>query len=448
MIMVSSFKSSAIVGEVSNFADKSISHRSIILASLAVGTSKIHGLLESDDVFNTISCFKKLGVKINKTDDCYVVESKGFHSFSKNEDSFYMGNSGTSCRLISGVLAGIPNKNSHISGDSSLTKRPMRRIVEPLQLMGADITGGQLPMAISGKVLMGINYELPVASAQVKSCILLAGLFAAGQTQVAEKESTRDHTENMLKNLGVDIKVSAGESQKIITLNNNQKDLPPTDYIIPNDFSSASFFIVLALITKDSEILIKNVNLNPLRTGFLTVLLEMGADIKILNPHNLQGETVGNLLVKSSQLKGIKVNPSLVPSMIDEFPIASIAAAFAEGKTEFSGIGELRHKESDRINAVAANFQKLGVKFEVGEGFLSIEGSSKKLAGGAAIESFKDHRIAMAFLIMGAMCENPIQVLGCESINTSFPNFFAIAKSVGLNIYTHHTDESRYPFAD
>jgi 3-phosphoshikimate 1-carboxyvinyltransferase len=363
-----------------------------------------------------------------------VIESGGFYSFSLAEDNFDMGNSGTSCRLISGILAGIPNKISHISGDSSLSKRPMGRIVKPLQLMGANITGDTLPMVLYGKALQGIHYCMDVPSAQVKSCILLAGLFAAGQTQVVEKDWTRDHTENMLKNLGVNINVAAEGAQKIITLNNNQKDLPPADYAIPNDFSSASFFIALALITPDSEVLIKNVNLNPLRTGFLTVLLAMGANIEVINKQEEQGEPVGDLLVKSSQLRGVKVLPEVVPAMIDEFPIASIVAAFAEGKTEFMAIGELRHKESDRINSIVSNFQKLGIKFEVGEDFLSIEGSPKKLAGGAVIESFYDHRIAMAFLIMGAACESPIQVKGCESINTSFPNFFEIASRVGLKI--------------
>ncbi|MDR0483982.1 MAG: 3-phosphoshikimate 1-carboxyvinyltransferase [Alphaproteobacteria bacterium] len=436
MITVSSFKSSNITGEISNFADKSISHRSIILASLGVGVSKIKGLLESSDVFNTIDCFKKLGVKINKINDTYVVESLGFYSFSTENDDFYMGNSGTSCRLIAGVLAGITNKNSQITGDSSLSKRPMQRVINPLQLMGADISHNnfKLPIKISGEKLKGINYTLDVPSAQVKSSILLAGLFANEKTTVIEKEFTRDHTENMLKNLGVNIDIAYEKSQKIITIDNNQKDLPSANYIIPNDFSSASFFIALALICKDSEITIKNVNLNPLRTGFLQVVMEMGADIKILNECNLQGESVGDLLVKSSQLKGISVNPALVPTMIDEFPILSIVATFCQGKTEFKGIAELRHKESDRIQSVVSNFKKLGILFEETEDSLSIIGINKELEGGVEIESFLDHRIAMSFLILGSKCKNPLQVKGCESIKTSFPNFFELAKKVGLNL--------------
>ncbi|MDR2008568.1 MAG: 3-phosphoshikimate 1-carboxyvinyltransferase [Alphaproteobacteria bacterium] len=434
MSSISSFKAVNLHGEVDGFPDKSISHRSIILASLAVGSSKISGLLEGSDVFNTIDCFSQLGVQINKVNGDYVVESGGFYSFSVGEDSFYMGNSGTSTRLIAGILAGIKSKISHITGDSSLSKRPMQRIAEPLSLMGAHIVGNKLPMSIHGAGLQGINYELNVPSAQVKSCILLAGLFAVGQTVVVEKEFTRDHTENMLKNLGVNIAVEVSGGQKIITLNNSQKNLPAADYVIPNDFSSASFFIAMALIVEGSEILIRNVNLNPLRTGFLKVLLEMGANIEVVSEKDLQGESVGDLLVKSSHLVGVKVAPALVPTMIDEFPILSVVAAFAAGKTEFSGIGELRHKESDRIKAITDNFKKLGVEFEETADSLTIHGVSKPLAGGVEIESFLDHRIAMAFLVMGAMCENPLRVLGIESINTSFPRFVELARKVGLDI--------------
>jgi 3-phosphoshikimate 1-carboxyvinyltransferase len=436
MTIIFSKISKIISGEISGFPDKSISHRAIIFSSFGCGVSKIQGLLNSEDVINTMECFKSLGVSITKNLDDYIVNSKGFYAFAKSEDSFYMGNSGTSARLISGVLSGIHGKTSKITGDASLSKRPMARVINPLLQMGADIksTDNKVPLEISGVNLKGINYTMEVPSAQVKSAILLAGLFAHGETMVIETDFTRDHTENMLKNLGVNIDVSLENKKKIIALNNNQKEIKSANYVIPNDFSSASFFIALALITPKSEVIIRNVNLNPLRTGFLSVVKEMGADIEVLNYNDKQGESAGDIVVKSSNLKGIKVDPKLVPSMIDEFPILSIVACFASGKTELSGVGELRHKESDRISAMVHNLNKLGVSLEEKEDSLIINGKDADIQGGVVIESFLDHRIAMSFLILGSMCKEPLEIHGCESIATSFPNFFDVAKSIGLNL--------------
>lgn len=436
MKTILSYQSKTISGEISGFPDKSISHRSIIFSSLAKGNSRITGLLNSEDVINTIDCFKTLGVSIVKQNEDYIVDSKGFYSFSKKEDDFYMGNSGTSCRLIAGILSGVEGKISTITGDASLMNRPMARIIKPLSQMGANINHNEnkLPLEIIGTQLQGINCKLEIPSAQVKSAILLGGLFAKGQTTIIETEFSRDHTENMLKNIGVDIDVDISNNKKIITLNNNQKELKPSNYVIPNDFSSASFFIALALITPNSKIIIKNLNLNPLRTGFLSVLLEMGAKIEILNSNELQGELVGDLQVESSNLVGIKVDPKLVPSMIDEFPILSVVACFAKGKTDFNGVGELRHKESDRISSMVHNLNKLGVKLEEKEESLVIHGNMNDLQGGVVIESFLDHRIAMSFLVLGSRCREPLEVRGCDSIATSFPNFFDVAKSVGLNL--------------
>lgn len=436
MKTILSYCSKNICGYISGFADKSISHRSIILSSLAKGRSEISGLLISEDVMNTIECFSKLGVSIKYQNDKHIVESSGFYNFFTDKDVFYMGNSGTSCRLLSGILSGILGKTSIITGDDSLSKRPMARVIKPLSLMGADIQSSNniLPLKITGGELRGIDYTLEVPSAQVKSAILLAGLFAKGETRLIESSFTRDHTENMFKNLNVDINIQLKNNQKIITLNNNQKELPPSFYDIPNDFSSASFFIALALITENSKVVIKNLNLNPLRTGFLEVIKEMGANIEIQNYRLSQGEPVADLQVKTSNLKGIKVNSNIVPSMIDEFPILFILSCFVEGKMEFSNIEELRHKESDRIYSMVSNLKKLGVKLEEQSDALIIYGIAKEMEGGIKIETFLDHRIAMSFLILGSRCVKPLEVIGCESIATSFPNFFEVAKSLGLNL--------------
>ncbi len=436
MRVILSYKSKNIKGELSGFPDKSISHRAIILSSMSKGTSKIVNLLNSEDVFNTINCFKSLEVNIIKKNGEHIVESQGFYSFSKKKDNFYMGNSGTSCRLISGVLAGIEGKISIITGDESLIKRPMLRVIRPLELMEAKFTqrDNRLPLKIIGNQLKGINYQLDVPSAQVKSAILLGGLFAKGQTQIIETDLSRDHTENMMFNLGVNINIDFDGNKKIITLNNNQKNLPPSEYFIPNDFSSASFFIALSIITENSKILIKKVNMNPLRTGFLKVLKEMGAKIEILNLKSLQGEVIGDLFVESSLLKGIKVDPNLVTSMIDELPILFIVSCFAEGITEFNNIEELRYKESDRVSSMTYNLKKLGVKLEENKDSLKIYGVLKEIKGGIEVESFLDHRIAMSFLILGSKCKLPLKVKGCDSIATSFPNFFDVAKSTGLQL--------------
>ncbi|MFL1780372.1 3-phosphoshikimate 1-carboxyvinyltransferase [Candidatus Hepatincolaceae symbiont of Richtersius coronifer] len=460
-----------IQGEIEVLGDKSISHRAVILSSLAMGESRIEGLLESEDVLNTIKAFKQLGVIFKKEplvspsnlllflDDSpynkkfysYVVSSPGFHNFKSlihidetlKKNEFYMGNSGTSCRLLAGVFAGLYcNDDLIFTGDASLSKRPMIRVVEPLKLMGADIKAlgynNTLPLYIAGKPLNAIIYELKIASAQVKSAIMLAALFAKGKTTIVENWPTRDHTENMLLGLGVNIKCSYitinNQKGKQITVDNQQKLLKPGQYHIPGDFSGAAFFIGLALITKKSALLIKGVNLNPLRTGLLEVLTAMGADLKILNQTSKNNEATGDILIQSSVLKGVNISPYTLVKMIDEFPILAVIATLAEGKTNFNGIQELRYKESDRVNAMVFNLRKLGVQIEEAKDRVTIFGENKLKLGGVEINSFADHRIAMAFLIMGAVCKNPIKVDYCESLATSFPNFKEICSKLGHNL--------------
>ncbi len=430
-----SFYKGEVHADITISGDKSISHRAVILSSLASGVSTIRGLLESSDVFNTINVFREMGVVIVKEGDIYYIDSKGPYSFEGKQKQFYMGNSGTSCRLIAGVLAALNGLNCVITGDISLSKRPMARIIKPLKAMGAKIeasNGQYLPMTISGSKLASINYTMEVDSAQVKSCLLLAGLFAEGNTVIKENNPTRDHTEKMLINLGVPLVVKEGS----LYMQSYQKALPTYNYEIPSDFSSASFFIALALISKDSEIIIRNVNLNPLRTGLLEVLFSMGADISISNRKILQSEEVGDIKVKNSQLKATIVSYTCVSKMIDEFPILAVIVANAEGVSEFRGIGELRYKESDRINSIVVNLKKLGIKCEEQEDSLKIWGSSTLKEGRVTVDSFGDHRIAMSFVIFGACTKYGIRVLNCENINTSFPEFYEICSRVNLNIST------------
>lgn len=428
-------------------ADKSISHRAVILATLAKGESTIENVLESEDVFRTLNICKLLGTSIHKdpNNNNYTINSLGFYGLNPNNKSLqtlYMGNSGTSCRLLSGVLASLRGEYL-IKGDSSLSKRPMDRIITPLMQMGANIDSNNnlLPFTIHGNALRGINHKQSVASAQVKSCILLASLFAKGSTEIFEPKLTRDHSENMLQQLGVNIQWIETPTGKEIYIFNNSKNLQPYNYKIPADFSSASFLIALALITSDSEIIIKNVNLNPLRCGLLKYLQAMGANIKLTNMEIIQGESVGDIKVKSSILKPVKVLAEDIPTMIDELPILFIIAAQTEGISTFYGLQELRCKESDRLQVMAKNLQQIGLKILENEDSLQIYGKNTIKSGGVTINTAHDHRVAMAFLIMGSCCVQPLKVLHSKCIKTSFPNFLQICEEVGYKINTEDSNE-------
>lgn len=436
-----------IKGVVKPPADKSISHRAIILATLAKGESTIENMLESEDVFRTLNVCKLLGTTVYKdtTNNNYTFNSLGFYGLNPNNKSvkkLYMGNSGTSCRLLSGVLASIGGEY-FIKGDNSLSKRPMDRIITPLIKMGANIdsNNGGLPLTIHGRTLHGINHKQSVASAQVKSCILLASLFAKGSTEIFEPTLTRDHSENMLKQLGVNIQWVETPTGKEIYIFNNYKNLQPYNYKIPADFSSASFLIALALITPDSEITINNVNLNPLRCGLLKYLQIMEANINLTNMETIQGELVGTIIVKSSILKPVKVAAEDIPTMIDELPILFVIAAQTEGISTFYGIQELRYKESDRVHTMAKNLQKLGIKILENKDSLQIYGKNTIKEGGITINSAYDHRVAMAFLTMGSCCLKPLKVLHGNCIKTSFPNFLQVCEDIGYKINIADSNE-------
>ena len=422
-------------GSVSVPGDKSISHRSLILASQAIGQSKIFGLLEGDDVIATANCLRLLGVNINKEDDCWSVDGVGVGGLSEPAQILDMGNSGTGVRLMMGLVSSYPF-TTYFTGDESLCHRPMGRVIKPLEKMGINFKtrdGGKLPLSVDGTHdIMPIEYELPVASAQVKSAILLAGLNCPGITTVIEPEATRDHTELMLKSFGADINVEElNENSRKITLKGHG-DLKAQNIEVPGDPSSAAFLIVAALITPDSEVIIKNICINPLRTGLYTSLLEMGADIKFINKRNVAGDEVADIVAKYSKLKGVTIPKERAPSMIDEYPILSIAATCAQGETTMEGLAELKVKESDRLQSIADGLKGCGADFDLGEDYLVVRGGEVK--GGALIKTNMDHRIAMSFLVMGMVTQEPVFVDDVEMINTSFPNFIKLVNELGGDI--------------
>jgi len=414
--------SSALQGDLTIPGDKSITHRAIILSSLSNGNSKIFNGLQSEDCKKTISVFESLGVKINIKDDFIEVFGAGLNSLKKPKSVLDAGNSGTLIRLLSGILA-TQNFESSICGDKSLSTRPMERIIEPLTLMGANIksNNNKAPLLFKpSKALKAIKYSSNIPSAQVKSCIILASLFISGISIIRETIQTRDHTEQLLKYLEYPIEIKNNE----ITIS-GQKELLAKDIFIPSDISSASFFIVAALIKENSNIILKNIGINPLRTGIIDVLIEMGADIKILNKSFKGSELIGDISVKYSQLKPIKISGSIVSRLIDEFPILFIACATCKGVSEITGIEELRHKESDRIKAMEVGLKKLGIIVSSTLNSITIEGGN---FDGGIIDSFGDHRIAMSFIIAGLVSRKPITVTNTDNINTSFPDFFSILR--------------------
>ncbi len=423
-------------GVIEVAGDKSISHRSLIFASLAHGESKINGLLEGEDVLKTAAALKLMGVEIKRNNDLsWTVNGSGFSGLLEPSDFLDMGNSGTAARLMAGLVTPY-NFTTFFTGDSSLRKRPMGRIFEPIQEFGAQIISrqnGLMPFAVIGaKNPMPISYKMKMASAQVKSCILLSALNVNGITTIIEPEKCRDHSEIMMQHLGLKIsRENFGENGTKISYKGMQ-EFDAKDFNIPGDISSAAFIIVATLISENSEILIKNVGVNPLRDGILTTLIEMGGKIELLNQREIGGEKVADIKIESSKLKGVDVPAKRAASMIDEYPILAIAAANASGITKMNGLAELKVKESNRLLMIAQNLQKCGVEATMGEDSLEINGGLKITKNIVKISTSLDHRIAMSFLIMGLTMENGLEIDDSSMIATSFPNFEKIFANFGI----------------
>ena len=416
----------SIRGEITVPGDKSISHRSIMLGAIARGTTSVRGFLRGGDNMATMGAFRSMGVEIADDGETVVIQGKGLHGLSEPGDVIDCGNSGTTIRLITGLLAG-QSFFSVVTGDQYLRKRPMKRVVEPLTRMGARILGrnqGSLaPLAISGGALNAIGYESPVSSAQVKSAVMLAGLYADGDTSVREPSLSRDHSERMFRLFGASLEIfNNGVTVK------GGVELRGQDIVVPGDISSATFFMVAALITPGSELLIRNVGVNPTRTGAIDILRSMGGDIELLEPREVSGEPVADILVRSSRLKGCTISGSVVPRAIDEFPAICVAAACAEGVTTVSDARELRVKETDRITAMAVNLRCLGVTVTEREDGMSITGVERLLGG--SVQSFGDHRIAMSFSVAALVSSGSITISDTECVSTSFPTFFPLLEQV------------------
>ena len=413
--------------------DKSISHRSIMFGSLAEGTSHVSGFLQGEDSLNTLRAFRAMGVEIDGPGDDgkVIIKGVGMHGLAQPNQALDVGNSGTSMRLMAGLLAG-QSFDVELSGDRSLSKRPMKRVTDPLTLMQANVDtaeGGKPPLKITGKsALKGITYDMPMASAQVKSCLLLAGMYAEGKTCVTEPATTRDHTERMLAAFGY----SVSTEDSTICIEGGGK-LTACDIDVPADISSAAFFMVGASIAKDSDITLQHVGINPTRIGVIDILKLMGADIELLDQRTVGGEPVADIRVRSSQLKGAKIPEHLVPLAIDEFPVLFVAAACAEGETVVTGAEELRVKESDRIQVMADGLQALGLDAQPTPDGMIIQGG--QISGGT-VHADDDHRIAMAFTMAALRASAPIVIEDCINVNTSFPGFVDLARGVGIDIST------------
>jgi 3-phosphoshikimate 1-carboxyvinyltransferase len=421
-------RASSLKGEISPPPDKSISHRAIIISSIAEGKSLIKNFLRAGDTLNTVNAMRALGVEIEDQGVEMVVSGSGLRGLTEPADVIDCGNSGTTMRLLSGVLAGNLFL-SVLTGDESLRGRPMLRVIKPLSQMGATIMARDSdrlpPIAIRGGGLNGIRFKMPVASAQVKSAILLAGLYAEGTTEVVEPFKSRDHTERMLPMYGVNVDVD----ELSIKIRGGSEPWA-ADIEVPGDFSSAAFFIGAALITAGSEVKIKGVGLNPLRTGLLEVLGLMGADITVENQRNVSGELVGDIIARTSRLKGIEVNRDLIPSMIDEFPLLCVVASVAEGVTTIRGAEELRVKESDRVKAMADGLKAMGVEvYEYPDG-LSIRGTDG--LRGAQVSSMGDHRIAMAFSVAALAASGKTMIERAEAADISFPGFYDVLRGLSV----------------
>ncbi len=419
--------------------DKSISHRALLLTALAIGESRISGLLEGADVLATAAALGALGVELERDGDgCWRVQGRGVGGLAEPDRVLDLGNSGTGARLLLGVLAGQPF-TTFLTGDDSLRSRPMGRVTQPLSRMGADFLARsreRLPLAITGRVdLLPIRYQQPVASAQVKSAVLLAGLHAPGRTTVIEPEPSRDHTERLLAQLGAELEIEAldggGRAVTIV----GQPELEAAALAVPGDVSSAAFPLVAAAVGEGSALGLDEVGVNPLRTGLLDCLREMGADLRQVDV-DADGEPVAALEIAGGPLTGIDVPAGRAPRMIDEYPILAVAAACAKGPTRLAGLAELRVKESDRLGAIARGLAACGVVVEAGEDSLIVHGAGGPPPGGGTIDAHHDHRIAMSFLVLGMLAQAPVTVVGAETIETSFPGFAALMNRLGARIET------------
>jgi 3-phosphoshikimate 1-carboxyvinyltransferase len=413
-------------GELTIPGDKSISHRSIMFGALSKGTTKVTGFLQGADCLSTISCFRKLGIEIENNTQEVLVHGKGLHGLTPSNEILDCGNSGTTTRLISGILAGQPFTTT-LTGDASIQKRPMKRVIDPLTQMGANIKSvkdnGCAPLEISKASLHGIHYHSKVASAQVKSCILLAGLYADGITKVTEPHLSRNHSEIMLRSFGANI-TSEDTTATIIPGN----ELFAQDIFVPGDISSAAFFITAALLVPNSEVLIKNVGINPTRDGILRVYQEMGADITRLNERIEGGEAVADLLVKSSELKATTIEGSIIPTLIDELPVIAVAACMASGTTVIKDAAELKVKESNRIGVMVENLTAMGAKVTETEDGMIIEGGTP--LHGATIHTHDDHRIAMSFAVASLCADGVTDILDANCVTISYPKFFEDLKGL------------------
>ena len=417
-------------GEARVPGDKSVSHRSIMLGSIAEGITHVTGFLDGEDCLSTMKSFQAMGVSIEgPVDGRVTIHGVGLHGLKAPTQDLYLGNSGTSMRLLSGLLSGQPF-DSVLTGDPSLSKRPMKRVTDPLRTMGARIDTtekGTSPLHIhGGSQLKGMYYDMPVASAQVKSCLLLAGLYAEGTTSVREPAPTRDHTERMLQGFGYPVK-REGDT---VSVTSGGK-LTACDIDVPSDISSAAFFMVGASVAEGADVVLKHVGINPTRTGVIDILRLMGARIETLNVREAGGEPVADIRIRSSQLKGIEIPEELVPLAIDEFPVLFVAAACAEGETRLTGAEELRVKESDRIQVMADGLHILGVDATPTPDGMVVSGGP---ISGGEVESHGDHRIAMAFSIAALRATGPITIHDCANVNTSFPTFVSLAQDLGLSV--------------
>lgn len=426
-------------GRVRVPGDKSISHRSLILGLLAIGEARIDGLLESEDVMHTAAAARALGAIVHRDGPgAWRVRGVGIGGLREPAGPLDFGNAGTGSRLMMGVCGAHPIAVT-FDGDASLRQRPMRRILDPLELMGATVVaqqdGGRVPITIRGpKEAVPISYRPPVASAQIKSAVLLAGLAAPGETSVIEPEATRDHTEKMLAHFGAELRVSPDGAHGRRIVLKGQPELQAAPVLVPADPSSAAFPLVAALIVPGSDVIIESVMTNPLRSGLLATLREMGADITVESESDAGGESVATLRVRASALCGITVPSERAPSMIDEYPVLAVAAAFATGTTRMRGLQELRVKESDRLAAVEAGLKAAGVTCRIEGDDLVVEGGSGSVAGGGVVATHLDHRIAMSFLVMGLATRKPMQVDDGAMIATSFPGFVALMNELGAEI--------------
>lgn len=409
-------KMNSVCGEITVPGDKSISHRAVMLGALADGTTNISGFLKGADCLSTIDCFRKMGIEIEVEGDNVTVHGKGLHGLSKPAEMLYTGNSGTTTRLLCGILSGQPFDVS-ITGDASICKRPMGRVTKPLALMGADIENEYCPLHIHGRNLKGIEYNMTVASAQVKTALILAGLYAEGDTIIHEIEKSRDHTEVILTAMGANIEVDG------LTIKVGKTDaLKAQNVEVPGDISSAAFFMVLGAVMPDSEIIIRNVGVNPTRTGIIDVFNAMGADMELINERTTAGEPVADIIIRSSKLHGTVIGGSVIPRLIDELPVIAVAAVFAEGKTVIKDAEELKVKETNRIRAVVDEFKKCGIDIEETDDGMIITGG--KPIHGADFKTYGDHRMAMSLTILAQLAEGVSTLDDSKCVDVSYPSFF------------------------